>query len=55
MEFLLIVLTTIPMGDVEQGVYAITLSAWECEVQGVIFESFSPRANWYCEVNEVQE
>lgn len=49
MEFLLIVLLTVPSGEVEQHVMESQPTAWECEITGVLFESFNPNANWYCE------
>lgn len=52
MKFLLIVLLTLGDGEGHEYVEDSGLYWYECEVAGVVFESFNPDANWFCEVAE---
>lgn len=52
MKFLLIIWLAQPVGDVNAYVEADGLTWYGCEVSGVVFESFNPNANWFCEVEE---
>lgn len=52
MTFILVLLITLPSGDVHEYVADGGLQWWECETRGVLEESFNPDINWYCEVGE---